>query len=97
MAHQVTPSGFPVDPELARLEDHLGDLAAQWRGARGQPERQAMIVRDYHATFADLTQRGWDADVANLEHEATLPGESMPEPYREYHGERIPVAVDEVV
>lgn len=97
MAHQVTSSGFPVDPELARLENDLGALAAQWRGARGQPERQAGIVQEYLATFAQLTQLGWNADIANLEHEATLPDDLMPEAYRAYQGEHILGPVDEVI
>jgi len=43
-----------------------------------------------------LAQLGWDADVANLEHEATLPDESMPEPYCECRGKRTPITVDEM-
>lgn len=96
MAHQVTDSGFPVDPELARLEDHLGTLAARWRAAQGHLQRQGAIVQEYHETLSQLSQRGWDAEAANLEHESTLPDEFMPTGYGGYHSERTSIEADVV-
>ncbi len=93
MAHQVTRGGFPVDPELRRLEDQLGALAAQWRGAHSQPGRQATIVQAYHATLAHLIQLEWDPDVANLEDEEPLPDVLLPEAYRRHR--TAPVTVGE--
>ena len=80
MAHE-TKHGFPVDPEIRRLEHELGDLAAEWRGAQGEPEQRMAIVRAYHVTIAQLMDRGWDAGVANLGYEETLPDELMPAAY----------------
>lgn len=61
MAHEVTGVGYPVDPELRRLEFLLGDLAAHWRGSYHDPERQQAIVRTYHETLYRLYELGWDA------------------------------------
>ncbi len=80
MAHE-TKHGFPIDPEIRRLEHELGDLAAEWRGAQGEPEQRRAIVRAYHMTIAQLMDRGWDAGVANLGYEETLPDELMPAAY----------------
>ena len=78
MAHHVTTNGFAVDPEITRLEERLGDLAGAWRDAQGDPEQRETIVRAYHATMEQLFQRGWDAGVANLGYDQTLPDEFMP-------------------
>ena len=78
MAHQVTTNGFVVDPEITRLEDRLGDLAGAWRDAKGEPEQRATIVHAYYATMEQLFLRGWDAGIANLGYDQTLPDELMP-------------------
>ncbi len=93
MAHQVTQSGFPVDPEHWRLKDQPGTLAAQWRGEHSLPDRQATIMQAYHATLAHLAHLGWDPDVANLEHEETLPDDLLLEAYRRHR--TAPVTVGE--
>ncbi len=93
MAHQVTRSGFPVDPELLYLEDQPGALAAQWRGTHSQQDRQPAIVQSYHATLVHLSQLGWEPDVANLEYEETSPDALLPEAYRRHR--TAPVTLDE--
>lgn len=93
MAHQVTRSGFLVDPEHLYLEDQLGAPAAQRRGTHSQQDRQAAIVRSYHATLAHLSRLGWQLDVANLEYEETLPDALLPETYHRHR--TAPVTVDE--
>ncbi len=85
MAHAVDESGFPLDPELRRLEDHLGDLAAEWRGSQEQSEHAAAIVREYHATLERLIELGWDASVGELDYEDLLPDDLMPDAYLRRH------------
>jgi hypothetical protein len=80
MAHERGLSGYPADPELNRLQSHLGHLAAEWRGALGGAERQRAIVQDYHATMRRLYELGWD-DILDID--AELPRDLMPEEY--YH------------
>lgn len=92
MSHLVNESGYPVDPELFRLESRLSQLAAGWRGARDQPERQAWFVREYHATMNQLIAHGWDVRLAGLDAEDTLPEALMPETYRRRH-EQAPAPV----
>jgi hypothetical protein len=77
-AHKVDTFGYPVDPELRRLEFLLGDLAAQWRGSYDRPEAQQTIVREYHQTMDMLYNLGWDAE---LDLESHLPDGLMPEEY----------------
>jgi hypothetical protein len=81
MAHQVTTNGFAVDPTITQLEETLGDLAGDWRSSHGAPEQQAEILQAYYATMEQLFQRGWDAGIANLGYEQTLPDEFMPAEY----------------
>lgn len=76
--HTVDTFGYPVDPELRRLEFLLGDLAAEWRGSYDQPEKQRAIVISYHQTLQQLYDLGWDAE---LDRESHLPEEYMPEEY----------------
>jgi len=82
IAHE-TKYGFPVDADISHLEHELGELAAEWRDAHGHPEQRAAIVQAYHAVLAQLMERGWDAGVANLGYEETLPDELMPPAYHE--------------
>ena len=79
--HAVDQFGYPNDPELRRLEFYLGDLAARWRDAWGEPKRQAAIVAEYHATFDQLVQHGWQAA---LDEESELPSALMPEIYHQW-------------
>jgi hypothetical protein len=81
-AHEVDELRFPVDPELRELEMNLGDLAETWRGNWGNPDRQAEMVREYHATMAKLYALGWDGTI---DLECELPEELMPEEYLRRH------------
>src|SRR3712207_1574399 len=93
MGHSVDASGFPVDPDLRRLENHLSDLAAEWRGSEAGSTEAAELVRQYHATVARLVDLGWDARTAELGYEDLLPDEIMPEAYLRRHDEVVqPVA-----
>ncbi len=71
--HQVDKFGFPIDPELNRLESYLGELAARWRGTWDQE-----IVKEYHAILAQLYALGWDG---RLDIESELLDRLMPEEY----------------
>ncbi len=73
MAHEVDVFGFPIDPELSRLESWLGELAARWRGTWDQN-----IVDEYHTTMTRLYELGWDG---RLDIESELPDRLMPEEY----------------
>lgn len=76
--HKVDKIGYPIDPELRRLQFLLSNLAAEWREAHGQPEKQDDIVRTYHQTLHTLYGLGWDAE---LDMDAHLPDKLMPEEY----------------
>lgn len=78
--HQVDAIGYPVDPELRRLQGHLGTLAAMWRHAKSMnhPVRQAEIVKEYHQTLATLYALGWND---GLDIDAELPYDLMPQVY----------------
>lgn len=76
--HKVDKFGYPIDPELRRLEFRLGDLAAMWRGSYDRPERQQAIMREYHQVMQSLYELGWDAE---LDMESHLPQEVMPAEY----------------
>jgi hypothetical protein len=78
VAHATDKSGYPLDPELRRLEFYLGELAGLWRGAYGDQERQDETVQEYRAILARLYELGWDA---TLDIESELPEELMPEEY----------------
>jgi hypothetical protein len=73
MPHEVDQFGFPVDPELKRLESRLGELAGGWRWTYRQD-----VVEEYHQTMARLYELGWDAV---LDHESELPDAFMPAEY----------------
>lgn len=77
MSHKKDSIGFPLDPQLRRLEFRLGNLAAEWRQFES-PERQHEIVQEYHAVMEQLYQLGWDAI---LDTTSELPDEFMPEEY----------------
>lgn len=70
--------GFPLDPELRRLEIYLSDLAAAFRGTRGMPDKQMEIVQEYHATLSQLYALGWND---SLDEDSKLPKRLMPEEY----------------
>jgi hypothetical protein len=77
MAHEIDEIGLPVDPELKRLQLHLGYLAADW-GSYESEERQREIVEEYHATLNLLYSLGWDAALSI---DSELPDALMPEEY----------------
>ncbi len=81
-AHEVDELGYPVDPELRELEMSLCDLAGTWRESWGEPDRQAELVREYHATMTKLYALGWDG---TLDLECELPEEHMHEEYIRRH------------
>lgn len=74
--------GYALDPEMRRLEHHLSDLAAMFRGAAHDPdhcdELRQGIIQEYHATMAQLYALGWD-DA--LDADSKLPKTYMPEEY----------------
>jgi hypothetical protein len=73
MAHEVDDIGFPIDPELRRLEKLVGYLAAKWRHNWDEE-----VVKEYHATIHRLYELGWDGV---LDVESELPDELMPQEY----------------
>jgi hypothetical protein len=78
MSHEVDKIGYPVDPHLRSLEFRLGDLAAQYRQVVGGLENRENIIREYLATLQEMYDLGWRG---NLDIEAELPDEHMPEWY----------------
>ena len=78
MAHTKDQSGYPLDPELRQAEFHLGDLAAMWRDAYGQPEQQEKIVQEYRDVLLRMYALGWESQ---LDVESELPDYLMPEEY----------------
>jgi hypothetical protein len=77
MGHEVDNLGFPIDPQLRRLEKHLGYLAAVWRKTKAEN-----IVREYHTTMKLMYELGWDGV---LDFESELIDELMPEAYLRRH------------
>ncbi len=65
--------GYPLDPDMRKLEFHLCDLAAWWRG---EPKKRDVIINEYHATLSKLYELGWDGV---LDVECELPDEYMPQ------------------
>lgn len=78
MAHETDAIGYPIDPELRKLEFYLGDLAARWRGSYDRPDVQEALVREYWAVLNQLYALGWDS---LLDIESELPDRLMPEEY----------------
>jgi hypothetical protein len=78
--HAVDDIGYPLDPELRRLQARLGTLAGMWRHAKTSSDllRQQELVEEYRQTLARLYELGWD-DA--LDSDAELPDEYMPEEY----------------
>ncbi len=76
--HTVDDIGLPINSELRKLELSLSDLAAEWRGNRGNPHRQAEIKRKYHDTMSLMYALGWDG---YLDFDSELPEEHMPPEY----------------
>jgi hypothetical protein len=70
MAHPVDKMGFPLDPQLRRLEGHLGYLAAIWRETH-----DPKILKEYYITVKLLYELGWDGTI---DFESMLPPEHMP-------------------
>ncbi len=76
--HAVDELGIPLDPELKKLEFHLGHLAAYWRGSGDNQVLSAEIVKEYHSTMAKLYELGWDGE---LNYDSELPERLMPHEY----------------
>jgi hypothetical protein len=79
MKHEVDKLGYPVDEEMRNLEFSLSDLAAMFRAAREDSQRQAEIVSEYSKILSDLYKLGWDG---SLDAEAELPSNLMPQEYK---------------
>ena len=82
--HKVDKYGYPIDPEMRRLQKRLGTLAAEFRGTvqDKSDERQKSILNEYHETMDTLYKLGWD-DI--LDFTAELPDYYMPEEYLRRH------------
>lgn len=78
MPHSADISGYPLDPELRKLEFQLGDLAELWRGSFGDDNRQSQLVDEYHSILTRLYHLGWDSE---LDIESELPDRLMPQEY----------------
>jgi hypothetical protein len=72
-------SSLPTN--LWQAEERLGQLAAQFRGTRGAPDRQA-IAGAYSQAVENLIQSGRWHEMPALEDQ--LPDEWMPKVYFEY-------------
>lgn len=84
MKHETDRSGFPIDPQLRRLEVQVATLAGIWRGTF-----DSKIVREYHVIMGLLYELGWDGV---LDFESELPDELMPDEYlkrRQGRGENL--------
>ncbi len=78
MPHKVDAIGYPIDPELRRLEFYLCDLAAKWRGSSNVKRREE-IIHEYAETMSQLFRLGWDS---YLDYDCVLPnGIGLPEIY----------------
>ena len=80
MAHAMDEIGYPLDPELRRLEDRLGELAARWREAYARPgDREHEIHHEYVATIERLYELGWDdvLDIDSVLRDALMPAEYL--------------------
>jgi len=77
MPHETDVFGFPVDPQLRRLENHLGDLAGIWRGTQN-----LNIVKEYNTILNLMYELGWDGI---LDSESELPEYLMNQEYLRRH------------
>jgi hypothetical protein len=76
--HPVRKDGYPVDPEMRKLEQKLEDLGEFYIGST--PEKRINIVREYHETMKRLLELGWEGP---LHIEGYLPKNKMPPEYLE--------------
>lgn len=77
MPHETDAFRFPVDPQLRRLENHLGDLAGMWRGTGN-----LNIVKEYNVILNLMYDLGWDG---LLDIESQLPEDLMNQEYLKRH------------
>jgi len=87
MAHAKDEIGYPLDPELRRLEFYLGDLAARWRDAFGEPEQQEKIAQEYQDVLMRMYEMGWESQ---LDVESELPDRLMPKEYLRRNARSLP-------
>lgn len=79
VSYQVDENGFPIDPELRRLEYHLAELVDRfYHPLSGNTEELSQIVAEYHQTMEQLHRSGWD-NCLDIEFE--LPYEYLPTEY----------------
>jgi len=71
---------------MAQLEQHLGQLAYQWRSVPLESPEARAIVHEYHDVLAALWQQGWTGE--GLLPDAELPDELMPRYFMEYWQQR---------
>lgn len=66
---------------IDKLEHNLGVLAMQWRSLylKEKENEEAIIIEEYHVTFAKLWALGWDG--GDLLPDSELPDELMPKYY----------------
>jgi hypothetical protein len=67
-----------TDNDAEQLELRLGDLAMNFRGAKGDIQRREEIVHEYHAIISKLYQNGRNP---SLDLDSELPDKFMPEEY----------------
>jgi hypothetical protein len=71
--------GYSTRPDISERETKLSDLAAQWRGTKGNlPDGDKSIVEEYHQVLHELETLGW---TDWLDADAELPKRLMPESY----------------
>lgn len=82
LPHETDQFGFPIDPKLRVLEDHLCRLAGDWRDSRGNAKPRESIRQEYHLVMMKMYSSGWDGI---LDAECELPNEFMPDEYMNRH------------
>ena len=71
--------GYSTNPEISKRETRLAELAAQWRGTKGDlADGDEKIVEEYHRVLHEMEALGW---TNWLDVDAELPKRLMPESY----------------
>jgi len=72
--------------DIDALEDHLGQLAFQFRGAKRDEKKRRKIVKKYEVAMKKLFKIGWSGEP---DVESQLPDEYMPQVYKDFWTERL--------